>query len=234
LRVKVNSVTGTGTVSYVVNGSNGIQGIGAVVSATFTPSGTQDVNVVKYGGTSTTLGQKTEAASIPVVLPSDQSTINVDLTSFVVGQNTMANSFPIVIASNQSAVPVSGTVTVSQSDPCASGNAKTVVPIGITANTKILTGVSAKKWYVCSINLVVGAATNVALVEGTGSTCGSSTAGMAGGATAATGWNFAANGGLTQGSGTGTLTVTATAADDVCIFVSAANQTSGFVSAVNQ
>ena len=30
--------------------------------------------------------------------------------------------------------------------------------------------------------------------------CGSSTAGMAGGATAVTGWNFAANGGLALGS----------------------------------
>jgi len=32
-----------------------------------------DVNVSQWGGTATTLGQKTKAASVPVVLPSDQT-----------------------------------------------------------------------------------------------------------------------------------------------------------------
>jgi hypothetical protein len=115
-----------------------------------------------------------------------------------------------------------------RSDPCQV-NAKVYLPVSLTANTKIVTGTASKKIYVCSINLVVAAATNVALVEGTGSTCGTNTAGMAGGATAATGWNFAANGGLTQGNGWASIAAQATAADDLCIFVSAANQTSGTI-----
>jgi hypothetical protein len=60
-----------------------------------------------------TPGQAVMAASSPVVLASDQSTINVNCTvgcsAVTPGQQTMANSAPVVIASNQSAVPVSGT-----------------------------------------------------------------------------------------------------------------------------
>ncbi|MBZ5540693.1 MAG: hypothetical protein LAN61_09265 [Acidobacteriia bacterium] len=103
-------------------------------------------------------------------------------------------------------------------------------PISLTANTQIITGAASKQTYVCSINLVAGAATNVAVVEGTGTTCATGIAGMAGGTTAATGWNFAANGGLTQGNGVGAIMRTATAADNVCILVSAANQVSGTIS----
>lgn len=123
--------------------------------------------------------------------------------------------------------------TSDHADPCASAiRHKNVALINTTANAKLITGQGGLKVYVCSINIVEGAATNVAIVEGTGSTCGSNTAGMFGGATAATGWNFAANGGIAMGNGLGTLSFTATAADDVCIFVSAANQSSGSISYV--
>lgn len=103
----------------------------------------------------------------------------------------------------------------------------TSTPISVTASTQIITGASSKQTYVCSLNLIAGAADNVALVEGTGTTCGTSTAGMAGGSTAATGWNFAANGGLTLGNGIGIIARTATAADNVCLLVSGSGQVSG-------
>jgi hypothetical protein len=105
----------------------------------------------------------------------------------------------------------------------------TATPISITANTQIITGTSSKQTYVCYVNLVVSAADNVALVEGTGSTCGTGTAGMAGGSTAAAGWNFAANGGLTMGDGRGNIIRTATAADNVCLLVSSGAQVSGTI-----
>jgi hypothetical protein len=114
-------------------------------------------------------------------------------------------------------------------DPCQRGP-KTYQTFSITANTKIITGTSAKKVFFCSFNIVVGAATNVAVVEGTGTVCATGTAtypGLSGGTTAATGWNLAANGGLTFGNGAASIGGETTNADDVCIFVSAANQTSG-------
>jgi hypothetical protein len=102
-------------------------------------------------------------------------------------------------------------------------------PINVTANMQIISGVSGKQTYVCSINLISSAADNVALVEGTGTTCGTGTAGVAGGATAAAGWNFAANGGLALGNGLGIVARTATAADNVCLLVSGSAQVSGTI-----
>jgi len=46
-----------------------------LVTGTFTPSGTQDVNLTQIAGAAVTLGQKAMAASIPVVIASNQSAI---------------------------------------------------------------------------------------------------------------------------------------------------------------
>lgn len=43
-----------------------------IVTATISPSGTQDVNLTKVGGTAVALGQAVAASSIPVVLPASQ------------------------------------------------------------------------------------------------------------------------------------------------------------------
>ena len=47
------------------------------VVATFSPSGTQDVNLTEVGGDAITLGQGTMAASLPVVIASNQSEVSV-------------------------------------------------------------------------------------------------------------------------------------------------------------
>lgn len=120
-------------------------------------------------------------------------------------------------------------------DPCK-GQTKLYASINQTANTQLVTGTASKKIYVCSIHLVVAAATNVALVEGTGSVCGTGTAGVSGfgGATAATGWNFAANGGVAFGNGDSSLGAEGTSGDNLCVFNSGSGQVSGGVSYVVQ
>jgi hypothetical protein len=118
-------------------------------------------------------------------------------------------------------------------DPCsAMSDAKVNLPISLTVNTQLIAGASSKKIYICSVNLVAAAATNVAIVEGTGVVCATGTAGVFGGSTAATGWNFAANGGLAMGNGLGWVGKTATAATSLCLLVSAANQVSGSITYV--
>jgi hypothetical protein len=106
------------------------------------------------------------------------------------------------------------------------------VNISTATTTLAITGVSGRHVYICSINLVTAAANGVALIAGTGATCGTSTAGLVGGTTGATGWQFAANGGLAQGTGLGsiisTVSVGATG-DSVCIVTSAATQLSGAI-----
>lgn len=115
--------------------------------------------------------------------------------------------------------------------------AKNYTPINISTatTTRIATEAAATKIYICHIHIVTNAANNVALVEGTGSTCaGGTPAGMAGGTTAAAGWNFSANGGISLGAGVATLMATANAAYSVCLVTSAATQLSGVIVWVQQ
>jgi hypothetical protein len=118
-------------------------------------------------------------------------------------------------------------------DPCKA-QTKVYASINQTGDTQLVTGTAAKKIYVCSIHVVAAAATNVAVVEGTGTVCGTGTAGVSGfgGATAATGWNFAGNGGIALGNGDSSLGAEGTSGDNLCIFNSGSGQVSGGISYV--
>ena len=120
-------------------------------------------------------------------------------------------------------------------DPCKA-QVKLYASISQTANTHLVAGTASKKIYVCSIHVVAAAAANVAVVEGTGSVCATSTAGVSGfgGAAAATGWNFAANGGIALGNGDSSLGAEGTSGDNLCIFNSGSGQVSGGISYVVQ
>lgn len=199
------------------------------------------------------------AASLPLptgaAADSSLTTIDTDLKANVTlhaGTNVIGH----VISDTGSTTAVTGTVTVSGTvtttppsnastniaqvggtavvaDPCQA-NAKVYLPISLTASTQIVAGTSAKKIYICAMDLISAAADNIALVEGTGSVCATGIAGMAGGTTAATGWNFAANGGMTLGNGSGAVIAEATNADNMCLLVSGATQVSGSIAYVVQ
>lgn len=141
---------------------------------------------------------------------------------------------PIAVRAQQPVKSTDGTNTAII-DPCQ-GQAKTFVSINQTGNTKLVTGTSSKKIYICSIHVVTATAQNIALVEGTVTTCGTGTAGVGGfgGATAATGWNFAANGGIAYGNGASSVGGEGTNADDLCLFQSSSGQVSGGLSYVVQ
>ena len=120
-------------------------------------------------------------------------------------------------------------------DPCQI-QTPTFTPISITSATTltIATGASAKQTYVCSLSLMTGLANNVALVEGTGTNCSTVSAGMAGGTTAANGFNFAANGGENFGSGVASIAATVNLADNVCLVTSSAGPLAGVMKWVQQ
>jgi hypothetical protein len=118
-------------------------------------------------------------------------------------------------------------------DPCQQ-IAGSSANINLTASGQIITGTSGKQTYICALDIVTATAQNIALVEGTGTTCATSIAGMAGGTTASTGWNFAANGGLVKGAGSNWVYKTATTGDNVCLLLSGTGQTSGEVKYVQQ
>ena len=120
-------------------------------------------------------------------------------------------------------------------DPCKA-QTKLFASINQTANAQLVAGAASKKIYICSIHVVVAAATSVALVEGTGAVCATGTAGVSGfgGATAATGWSFMANGGIALGSGAAAVGAEGTSADNLCLFNSGSGQVSGGISYVVQ
>jgi hypothetical protein len=113
---------------------------------------------------------------------------------------------------------------------------KIFASVNQTGNTQIVAGTTGKKIYVCSIHVVVAAATDVAVVEGTGAVCATGTAGVSGfgGATAATGWNFAANGGIALGSGESSVGAESSSGDNLCVLSSGAGQVSGGIGYVVQ
>jgi hypothetical protein len=129
---------------------------------------------------------------------------------------------------------IGGTAVIA--DPCRT-SAKVYGTISQTASAQLITGTAATKISLCSFNVVGADAENLALVEGTGSVCGTTTVtfpGLSGGATAATGWNFSANGGISFGVGGFSLGTETTAADNVCLLESGSGQVSGGFSYVVQ
>lgn len=123
-----------------------------------------------------------------------------------------------------------GSGVLQVGDPCQTV-AKTYTPISITTatTTRIVAPTSAKKTYVCYMYLQTTAANNIAVVEGTGGTCGSSTAGVVGGTTAANGLNNAANSGQAFGNGGYAALATAGTNVDLCLITSAATPLAGHV-----
>lgn len=182
-------------------------------------AGTASANVVTVQGV---------ASMTPVA--NNQTQVNG--TTLLAGTGAQGAGSPRVTVATDSA-----TIAGSTPDACTSGT-KGYAPFSLASTTalKVVTKSTGKNVYVCSINIVVATANNVALIAGTKVTndCDTSTAGLAGGTTAATGWNFAANGGLTQGNGMSSVAATASTGLDVCLLASGAGQVSGVLTYVQQ
>jgi hypothetical protein len=151
---------------------------------------------------------------------------------------TLAGCLAQLHADATAAIPA-GTNVVGYvtNDPCGQAT-KLGASISLTASGQVIAGTSAKKTYICSYHLVSATAQNIALVEGTGTVCATNIFGLAGGTTAATGWNLAANGGIAEGSGAGTVVSpsadTNGTAANVCLLLSSTGQTSGHITYVQQ
>jgi len=98
-------------------------------------------------------------------------------------------------------------------------------PVSTSANVQLFTAGNANMFiYICSYNLSNGnaAAQPFSIVEGTGTTCATNTLAMVGGTTAAAGPTLTLAGGtINYGGGSGAVTKTAVAGDNVCLFVNA-------------
>ena len=120
-------------------------------------------------------------------------------------------------------------------DPCGSSSiTKTTVGFSKTADGELIDGTSALFTRICSIVVVANAAEQVSLEAETDDGSCDKTSGTAllGDGTDADGPSFAVNGGFTYGNGGGTVFVTPSAAQDVCIYLNGTNRVSGTVSYV--
>ena len=113
-------------------------------------------------------------------------------------------------------------------DPCRD-TVEAVVIINQTANTQLITGATGTRVYICNLALVTASAQNVALVQGTGTICATDRTGLLGGASAATGFNLAANQSLVLGHGGFAVTQTTVNAANVCLLQSGSDQLSGII-----
>lgn len=135
------------------------------------------------------------------------------------------------VQGNANGVPIPITVS-SSTDPCGSSTTtKVSIPISISTatTTEIIDASASNKAYICSIVLYTDAANDVGIVEDANNTCASPDAGIFGGTSAATGFNFAANQGFVAAGGNGTVTKTQSTNVNVCIITSAATQLNGAI-----
>lgn len=145
-----------------IDGSNNLQPVTTTnpLPTTATLTGTGNVNLIQVGGSAISEGQKTMAASLPIVIASDQSAIAVtasqatasSLNATVVGTTAAgsgAASGLMTVQGNASGtpVPVSGTVTANNASVASTGSSPpasaTYVGINIAGNLTGLTGSSA-------------------------------------------------------------------------------------------
>lgn len=199
----------------------------------------QRVNILQVNGTTADTNSGTKSAgTMRVVIATDQPQLTNKLLvtpDANVKVNIVGNAGANLDAATGAAPPANAILQAGLGSGATGGFLVAVAacdlykPINASTavSTLLVTGVSGRQVRICSINLVTAGANNAGIIEGTGATCATGTAGMTGGTTAATGWNFAANGGIALGSGFGTIMQTATTGDSVCIITSAATQISG-------
>lgn len=206
----ISAITGGGSVTLQIQGGSGL--------------------VAGYGGGN-------GATNATIVGPLGTQTLAASVAATVADGNDVT----LGAKADTACATATGTCTLQQlikyfnnaitADPC--GGTKSFAPFSLTASGQIITGTAAQQVYICSINLVSATAQNIALVEGTGTTCATNIFGLAGGTTAATGWNLAANGGLTEGSGVATIINGSGDANklaaNVCLLLSSTGQTSGTI-----
>lgn len=115
-------------------------------------------------------------------------------------------------------------------DPCQIvATVRTPISISTAANIKIVTGTASKKTHICGMMLFSAGTTNVGIVEGSGTNCGTSALGLIGGATAATGPNLTAQAGFLAAPAGYAIASTTVNANDICLINSAAIQVSGYI-----
>lgn len=122
------------------------------------------------------------------------------------------------------------TANNAAADPCqTTANSGATINISSATTTRIIAPSASNRTYICSIDILAFAANNVAIVEGTGGTCGTGTAGVVGGTTTGAGVSFPAQAGLVKGGAGTWVWRTAGTNVDFCLITSTTGPLTGYV-----
>jgi hypothetical protein len=206
------------------------------------PAGSNSIGTVVLGAGSATIGALTANQSVNTAQVAGATTAiaasGVQKVGVVGNAGATVDAAPGSAPTN--AVAVQGVasmtpISVSTSDPCTSATKTNVAIATSSGNTQLVAGSSGKKIYICSAHVIAAAAAVINVIEGTGAACTTANeAAIWGSTTAASGESYAANGGMTYGDGVGTVGVTATAANGVCLLQSGTTAIAGNITYVQQ
>ena len=145
------------------------------------------------------------------------------------------------IATNTGAAVPPGTNTIgfTSTDPCAQLTKKNIAFSTGSTGTQLISGTTNKNTYICSLSVIASAAANFSLVAGSGSSVctGGTPIALIGSTTAASGMALPANGGITLGSGAGSIAndVAAVAQSyNICIGINGSATLAGNLTYVQQ
>lgn len=191
-------------------------------SGSWTLAANQSTNVAQINGVTPLMGTgNTGTGSLRVTLATDQAAIA-----------TMGNG------ATGAAPPVNAQLQGGLGSGATSGLmiAPTVcdqwVAINGTASADLVTGVSGRRIYICSGNIQMnGGANTISFVGGTGTVCATSieaVPGFDGATSAANGYSFAANSGMTWAGANGAAFArTTTTGENLCILIGSATRVVG-------
>jgi hypothetical protein len=154
----------------------------------------------------------------------DGSAVTQPVSGTVTGLSDGTNTAKVLAASTAPAAADKAVVVAIS--PQAVTTCSTTKAVSQTASTDLVT--STNKLHICSIVLVSDTAQFIALVTGTGSTCGTGGAAVIGSTTVGSGVSLAANGGFSAVSDRPWLK-TATTGDHLCLLQSGAGRLSGVI-----
>jgi hypothetical protein len=186
-------------------------------------SANQSVNVAQINGIAPLMGNGVTGTGSPrVTLASDNS------NAAGIGGSATGSAVP------SAARYMAGAASGAAGAPLLTGvvlcDQFKAVNIVTAATTVVIPLVASKTTYICGWHLFSAGIDNVALVFGTGASCATGIAGIAGGTTAATGYNFTAQTGIVVQLPMGSPVKETTVAADTCIITSGAVQLSGMIS----
>jgi hypothetical protein len=121
-------------------------------------------------------------------------------------------------------------VTHGFADPCLTTEpTRAAISITSATTTRIVAPSASNRVYICYLYMQTGAANNVAVIEGTGGTCGAGTAALVGGTTSTNGLNNAANSGQAFVKAGMSALRTAGTNVDLCLITSSAGPLAGTI-----